>query len=51
MTTTITRRPGTDCQTLQQKKEAALLSAFRKLSFKNQIQLLKAAINNLGVAK
>lgn len=43
MTTSITRPPGTDVRTTQQKQEAALLAAFRRLTPKGKLMAFKAA--------
>lgn len=41
--TTITRRPGTDVRTAEQKQEAALLAAFRRLEQRERRKVLKIA--------
>lgn len=41
--TTICRRPGTDMRTPEERQEAELLAAFRKLDAKSRIRLLRTA--------
>lgn len=43
MTTSITRPPGTDVRTSQQKQEDALLAAFRRMTPKGRMMVFKAA--------
>lgn len=43
MTTSITRPPGTDVRTSQEKQEDALLASFRRLTPKGRMMAFKAA--------
>jgi hypothetical protein len=43
MTTAICRRPDVDSRTREEKQEAALLAAFRRLTPKSRMMALKAA--------
>lgn len=43
MTTSLTRPPGTDVRTREEKQEAALLAAFRRLTPKGRMMAFKAA--------
>lgn len=44
MSTSITRRPGTDVRTPAEKHEDALLAAFRRISQRGQVKLLRKLV-------